>query len=308
MQYVLCTYNFSFFYFCSRENPLTLGGEKGHKELVDLLLTRFVLLYPSILTHYPICDQQNRHCEKLSPAVCTELAWYIKHDFIPLLVALSQHSHHTHSALTPHILCSHTAHSLPTLYIPASFSSDFTYLEACVLNKPVFQLPTPSCILRFVKSCWGRSRGFDGFGSHFSWVTLALSKTYPKNPENDASDVPDFKIFPGKHAPEPPRLSRILCSQIWTPTNKILVPPQSVSVLVHSKLWVDWHTTSFIRNANVECHTKKGCTPFFLASREGHLEIAVSLMKNKANTEVSNFALCRVENCNQRVTNVTANY
>ena len=40
------------------------------------------------------------------------------------------------------------------------------------------------------------------------------------------------------------------------------------------------------RNANIECRTKKGCTPFFLASREGYTDIAVMLAKHGADTEV----------------------
>ena len=42
------------------------------------------------------------------------------------------------------------------------------------------------------------------------------------------------------------------------------------------------------RNANVECHTKKGCTPFHLACKEGHLEIGVQLLEKGADTEVTN--------------------
>lgn len=42
------------------------------------------------------------------------------------------------------------------------------------------------------------------------------------------------------------------------------------------------------RSANVECHTKKGCTPFHLACKEGHLEIAIQLLEKGADTEVTN--------------------
>ncbi|XP_027047638.1 ankyrin repeat domain-containing protein 17-like isoform X3 [Pocillopora damicornis] len=41
------------------------------------------------------------------------------------------------------------------------------------------------------------------------------------------------------------------------------------------------------RNANVECHTKKGCTPFHLACKEGHLEIGVQLLEKGADTEAT---------------------
>jgi ankyrin repeat protein len=36
----------------------------------------------------------------------------------------------------------------------------------------------------------------------------------------------------------------------------------------------------------VDCRTKKGCSPFFLACKEGHLEIARSLYENSADIEV----------------------
>ena len=38
----------------------------------------------------------------------------------------------------------------------------------------------------------------------------------------------------------------------------------------------------------MECHTKKGCTPFHLACKEGHLEIAIQLLEKGADTEVIN--------------------
>lgn len=38
----------------------------------------------------------------------------------------------------------------------------------------------------------------------------------------------------------------------------------------------------------MECHTKKGCTPFHLACKEGHLEIAIQLLEKGADTEVTN--------------------
>jgi len=43
---------------------------------------------------------------------------------------------------------------------------------------------------------------------------------------------------------------------------------------------------SFTRMANVECHTKKGCTPFHLACKEGHLQISQQLYDKGADTEV----------------------
>ena len=43
----------------------------------------------------------------------------------------------------------------------------------------------------------------------------------------------------------------------------------------------------FVRMANVECHTKKGCTPFHLACKEGHLEISKLLHKHGADMEVN---------------------
>ncbi|XP_032234858.2 ankyrin repeat and KH domain-containing protein 1 isoform X2 [Nematostella vectensis] len=39
------------------------------------------------------------------------------------------------------------------------------------------------------------------------------------------------------------------------------------------------------RNANVECHTKKGCTPFHLSCKEGHLAISIALHIRGADTE-----------------------
>ena len=41
-----------------------------------------------------------------------------------------------------------------------------------------------------------------------------------------------------------------------------------------------------LRNANMECRTKKGCTPFYLTCKEGYQGIAVMLVKHGANTEV----------------------
>ena len=41
------------------------------------------------------------------------------------------------------------------------------------------------------------------------------------------------------------------------------------------------------RNANVESRTKKGCTPFFLACKDGHKDIAIMLSKHGADTEVN---------------------
>ena len=37
----------------------------------------------------------------------------------------------------------------------------------------------------------------------------------------------------------------------------------------------------------MECHTKKGCTPFHLACKEGHLEISKLLHKHGADMEVN---------------------
>ena len=61
-----------------------------------------------------------------------------------------------------------------------------------------------------------------------------------------------------------------------------------LSLLLHySKVALFIHFFFLIRNANVECRTKKGCTPFFLSSKEGFKEISVMLVKHGADTEVS---------------------
>ena len=83
-----------------------------------------------------------------------------------------------------------------------------------------------------------RHIGLTGWGGSWAirWVrsnppslrlTLALPKTYPKSPENSISDITDFKLFPGEHAPGPPSLSCLHCSQIQALGNKILDPPQT---------------------------------------------------------------------------------
>ncbi len=41
------------------------------------------------------------------------------------------------------------------------------------------------------------------------------------------------------------------------------------------------------RNANVETRTKKGCSPFFLACKEGFTAIAITLANHGASIEVS---------------------
>ena len=55
----------------------------------------------------------------------------------------------------------------------------------------------------------------------FFQFTLALSKTYPNNHENNVSDIPEFKMFSGRMPP------RLLQSKFWTPDNKILDQPQT---------------------------------------------------------------------------------
>ena len=45
------SFTYSLFYCHSRENPLTLAAEKGHKELVNLLLLRYAL-YCSINSYF----------------------------------------------------------------------------------------------------------------------------------------------------------------------------------------------------------------------------------------------------------------
>ena len=46
-----------------------------------------------------------------------------------------------------------------------------------------------------------------------------------------------------------------------------------------------------LRNANMECRTKKGCTPFYLTCKEGYQGIAVMLVKHGANTEVRSLVI-----------------
>ena len=51
----------------------------------------------------------------------------------------------------------------------------------------------------------------------FFQFTLGLCKTFPKNPDNGVSDIPNFKIFP-------PRILCLRRSQIRTSGNKTLDP------------------------------------------------------------------------------------
>lgn len=46
-----------------------------------------------------------------------------------------------------------------------------------------------------------------------------------------------------------------------------------------------------LRSAHVESRTKKGCSPLYLACREGYKDIAVMLSTHGASTEVSWFAV-----------------
>ena len=84
-----------------------------------------------------------------------------------------------------------------------------------------------------VERCsWGGSRGGKGWWVRlrplFFRFTLALSKTYPKTPENGISDIPDF----GGACPWPPKQSHLR-----TPSNKTLDPPQKE---IYVRLLLAW--------------------------------------------------------------------
>ena len=59
---------------------------------------------------------------------------------------------------------------------------------------------------------------------------LYCLKRYPKNPEGGIANIPDFNIFQGSMPPGPPRLLRLPHFQILTPSNKILYPPQPLTI------------------------------------------------------------------------------
>lgn len=64
--------------------------------------------------------------------------------------------------------------------------------------------------------------------------------------------------------------------------------------LAAEKGYVELTQLLLLRSAYVEARTKKGCSPLYLACREGYKEIAVMLAKHGASTEVG--ALFCVEN------------
>ena len=57
--------------------------------------------------------------------------------------------------------------------------------------------------------------------------------------------------------------------------------------LAAEKGYVELAQLLLSRSANVEARTKKGCSPFYLACKEGFKEIAVMLAKHGSSTEVS---------------------
>ena len=56
--------------------------------------------------------------------------------------------------------------------------------------------------------------------------------------------------------------------------------------LAAEKGYVDLTQLLLSRSAYVEARTKKGCSPLYLACREGFKEIAIMLAKHGASTEV----------------------
>ena len=59
--------------------------------------------------------------------------------------------------------------------------------------------------------------------------------------------------------------------------------------LAAEKGYVELTQLLLLRSAHVEARTKKGCSPLYLACREGYKEIAVMLAKHGASTEVGVF-------------------
>ena len=43
------------------------------------------------------------------------------------------------------------------------------------------------------------------------------------------------------------------------------------------------------RGCNADCRTKRGCTPFFLACKEGHQKVSQLLLEHSADPEVCLF-------------------
>ena len=41
-----------------------------------------------------------------------------------------------------------------------------------------------------------------------------------------------------------------------------------------------------VRGCNADCRTKRGCTPFFLACKEGHQKVSQLLLEHSADPEV----------------------
>ena len=42
----------------------------------------------------------------------------------------------------------------------------------------------------------------------------------------------------------------------------------------------------YTRGCNADCRTKRGCTPFFLACKEGHQKVSQLLLEHSADPEV----------------------
>ena len=102
--------------------------------------------------------------------------------------------------------------NIPTLIFNAikiNFAADTCWQLSNILINQFLQFwvqaakLNPHCKLWWIWGCGGRGEGARGGGGFkgfswtplFCWFTLALSKMYPKRPENGFSDVPDFKIF-----------------------------------------------------------------------------------------------------------------
>ena len=95
----------------------------------------------------------------------------------------------------------------------------------------------------------------------------------------------NFKIFWGRTCFDLPRQKRGPMVPSWY--SWLLYPTTGYfNFYWNPCVWLYSFTNSFTRMANVECHTKKGCTPFHLACKEGHLQISQQLYEKGADTEV----------------------
>ena len=114
-----------------------------------------------------------------------------------------------------------------------------------------------------------------GEKGHVELVSLLLSRSVYFFP----FPVLQYWTFPGKLISSLESLIGSTWSHQWSVLCQISQGIQKHQYII---IWL----CSFTRMANVECHTKKGCTPFHLACKEGHLQISQQLYEKGADTEV----------------------